>query len=312
MENTTMFCPFSGLKVANTITADGYIHYFIDREEKSYGVSIKADLNIDNLDYYHQYKHIFYGLWLNKKWPKSLEVIIEQEDDLKKIIGESNAPITPKQKIDHLFMAIFSKQSYEGERFTKVSFFNDQRPEFFYLKAYTEREYYMETLAEQGYLEIFDQAMGDYNFRITYKGLDYAIKMEEEGKFSKKCFVAMSFQTGMDDIRRSIKEAIAGNGFTPIIIDEQIYNSDQTINDAILANIKRSKFCVADFTHHRNGVYFEAGYALGRGLPVIYMVSKEDWSNTHFDTNHFPHVIYKDSEELKKKLAEAIQARILD
>jgi hypothetical protein len=38
----------------------------------------------------------------------------------------------------------------------------------------------------------------------------------------------------------------------------------ENINDKIIVDLTRSQFVVADFTHHPNGVYFEAGYALGR------------------------------------------------
>lgn len=40
-----------------------------------------------------------------------------------------------------------------------------------------------------------------------------------------------------------------------------------TINDAIVREIKKCKFLVADFTQHKHGVYFESGLGLQR--PVI-------------------------------------------
>jgi hypothetical protein len=36
-----------------------------------------------------------------------------------------------------------------------------------------------------------------------------------------------------------------------------------------MAEIRRSRFVVADYTGQRNGVYFEAGFGLGLGLVVI-------------------------------------------
>ena len=41
------------------------------------------------------------------------------------------------------------------------------------------------------------------------------------------------------------------------------------ITDEIMAQIKRSRFVVADYTAQRKSVYFEAGFALGLGLTVI-------------------------------------------
>lgn len=37
------------------------------------------------------------------------------------------------------------------------------------------------------------------------------------------------------------------------------------IDDEIIGEIRRSAFIVADFTGHRGGVYFEAGFAMGLG-----------------------------------------------
>ncbi|MBN2156818.1 MAG: nucleoside 2-deoxyribosyltransferase, partial [Candidatus Lokiarchaeota archaeon] len=99
-------------------------------------------------------------------------------------------------------------------------------------------------------------------------------------------------------------------GFQPILIDEVNYESEITINDAIIKNIKECKFLIADFSGQRHGVYFEAGYALGKGRQVIYLCSEEDFENTHFDTNHYPHIVYRDLNELKERLKNKIQAWI--
>jgi nucleoside 2-deoxyribosyltransferase len=71
-------------------------------------------------------------------------------------------------------------------------------------------------------------------------------------------------------------------------------------------------FCISDFTEQKDGVYFEAGYALGRGLKVIYTCEEGDFKNSHFDTNHFPHIIYKNEVELEEKLINKIEAWIKD
>jgi len=127
---------------------------------------------------------------------------------------------------------------------------------------------------------------------------------------SNKCFVAMSFDNKLTDTRETIKTAINDVGFEPILIDEIHIDSEVTINDTLIAEIKKSKFLVADFTQHKHGVYFEAGFALGLKRPVIYLCQFEDFPNTHFDTNHYPHIIYKNLDELKEKLQTKIEAWI--
>ena len=56
---------------------------------------------------------------------------------------------------------------------------------------------------------------------------------------------------------------------------------------------------------------FEAGYALGRGKPVIYCCEEKDFlNNAHFDTNHYPHILYKDNDQLYNGLKSKIEAWI--
>jgi hypothetical protein len=50
----------------------------------------------------------------------------------------------------------------------------------------------------------------------------------------------------------------------------------------MISQIRRSKFLIADFTGHRGGVYFEAGYAMGLGLPVFWTCRRDDLDKLHF------------------------------
>ena len=85
----------------------------------------------------------------------------------------------------------------------------------------------------------------------------------------EKAFVAMWFDPGMDDAyEQGIGPTIAEDaGFKSIRIDAVEHTGK--IDDRMIAEIRDSQFLVADFTGHRGGVYFEAGYAIGLGLPVI-------------------------------------------
>jgi nucleoside 2-deoxyribosyltransferase len=80
--------------------------------------------------------------------------------------------------------------------------------------------------------------------------------------------------------------------------------------DQIISAINDSKFLIADFTGHRQGVYFEAGYALGQEKEVIWLCRESDISNTHFDTRLYNHIVWKDAEDLRKKLEDRIAAVI--
>ena len=56
----------------------------------------------------------------------------------------------------------------------------------------------------------------------------------------------------------------------------------------------------------RGSVYYEAGFAHGLGIPVIYLCRKD--SELAFDTNHYPHIIWNDTSELREQLRSRILA----
>lgn len=231
------------------------------------------------------------------------------EDKLNKIIY----PKTPKAKLDNLFNSLYKLQKHDGE---VVDFVNiATKPEFFYnhfFKSANECLYYLKELNYQQLIECTFQADSErpIDFRITFKGLNYYLELSERGDLSNKCFVAMSFDSTMNETREAIKNVISKNNFEPIIIDEQQVESFQTINDAIIAAIRSCKFCIADFTQQKDGVYFESGFAVGLNKPVIYTCQQEWFSSSHFDTNHFPHIIYDSLDELSEKLDLKIKAWI--
>lgn len=150
-------------------------------------------------------------------------------------------------------------------------------------------------------------------FKFKFQGIQLLASLEENGINSKNCFIAMSFSEKSEivAIKEAIKSAVNETNYNPIIVNEKHIESDRTINDAIIAEIKRSKFVIADFTEQKSGVYFEAGFALGLKIPVIYCCEEEDFKkNSHFDVNHYPHILYKNPEQLRKGLVDKIRAWI--
>ena len=131
---------------------------------------------------------------------------------------------------------------------------------------------------------------------------------------SLQAFVAMWFDDSMNDAyEKGIKPAIEAAGYQPMRIDQK--PDVKKIDDEIIAEIRRSRFLVADFTQHekeaRGGVYFEAGFAEGLGLPVIYTCRKNLVENLHFDTRQYAHIVWETSDELREGLLNRIRARIV-
>lgn len=79
----------------------------------------------------------------------------------------------------------------------------------------------------------------------------------------------------------------------------------------IVAEIRKSSFLIADFTGDRGGVYFEAGFAKGLGIPVIFSCKKGEWTDKlHFDTRQYNHIIWETPTDLAVKLQNRIAATI--
>jgi hypothetical protein len=123
-------------------------------------------------------------------------------------------------------------------------------------------------------------------------------------------FVAMSFAEVMKATYvEAIEPAIRDDcGYNCRRIDAKEYNG--AVVDEIKAEIRESRFVVADLTNHRNGVYFEAGFADGLGIPVIYTCAEADADNTHFDTKHFNQIRWTSHEDLRKRLSDRVRGTI--
>jgi len=67
------------------------------------------------------------------------------------------------------------------------------------------------------------------------------------------------------------------------------------IDDQIRSGILSARFAIADLTDGSRGAYWEAGFAEGVGIPVIYSCKKSVWDQekTHFDTNHMNTVLWE-------------------
>jgi hypothetical protein len=175
--------------------------------------------------------------------------------------------------------------------------------------------YYATYLKDAGLVngQRLDNRGGDYRYWLTPKGwqeLQHVATLE-----SPYGFVAMSFsKTGpratllADAFKTAIEPAIEKAGYKPVRIDREEFLGDIVFE--IMARIKESRFVVADFTEHKNGVYFEAGYALGRDLPVIWMCHEKDLDGAHFDIEHMNHIVWDDLTEMRKRLETRILANI--
>ena len=168
--------------------------------------------------------------------------------------------------------------------------------------------------------------------KLTVDGYARLAEMEKVAPDSSQAFVAMWFDDSMKDTyENGIKLGIEYAGFKPLRIDRKDHINK--IDDEIIAELKRSRFLVADFTYKdieeienckdkeelkkvgaRGSVYYEAGFAHGLNIPVIFTCRADQVGKVHFDTRQYPHITWEPGKwkEFSKALSDRISAVIKD
>ena len=122
-------------------------------------------------------------------------------------------------------------------------------------------------------------------------------------------FCAMWFSEEVQRLYDKVLEpAIRDAGYEPLRIDSKQHNNK--IDDEIVASIRSARFVVADYTGERGGVYYEAGFAHGLGLPVVFMA--QEGTTIHFDTRQYNTIFWKaeDFADARERLKNRILATL--
>ncbi len=126
----------------------------------------------------------------------------------------------------------------------------------------------------------------------------------------------MAMPFGNEPVERAygmcFKPAVARAGFHLVRADEDA--GAGSIDDHIRVAIRTSKLVVADLTDANLGAYWEAGFAEGLGVPVIYTCERTFFEDpgTHFDTRNLRTVVW-DADALavaEQQLVDTIRATL--
>lgn len=148
-------------------------------------------------------------------------------------------------------------------------------------------------------------------YRISMKGHMQSDRLIRRNPMSEKAFVAMWFDKTIEAIyEKGFDVGIRNAGYEPVRVDRTEHNNK--IDDEIIELIRASSFVVADFTGHRGGVYFEAGFALGINLPVIWTCKEDHMKDLHFYIRQYNTIVWTDRnhEEFVKRLQHRIEATL--
>lgn len=303
-------CVFTGIKAYDVRPWADQIEYRVVVNGIEYLIKIPFGQMWQSDPYFTENKTLIECLLWNNEWFENQSEVITIPK-LKALIESKTFPKTPEEKKEAVFLKLFSFQKHGGDWVS----FNSSDYELLwrqcYLTSNVEFTFYAEYLASCNLIKAHFAHEGLTNYRLTFDGYNYHEKITTEGSNSNNCFIAMQFRPEHEGNKSAIISAIRKTGFQPVIVDQNhLVENERTINDEIIASIKKSKFCIADFTGHSDGVYFEAGFALGQGKKVIYTCEKVAFKDAHFDLRPMQFILYETPEELERLLVFAIQARI--
>lgn len=322
-------CPICG---SILLAKSGSTKYLAIRYECPYCKNFLLDINFKEHDINNMSSPnlaVLRGLLFVLPANSSYRLTPIHENNIQDILSSANSPKTLLDKIDNTLAYIANKTNYFGQRL-------DINSETVYRELFCvdkqELSNIFETLKRYNYISYNGLPHSGNIFQAWIKmdGLRYYENNLRQKQRNHQGFVAMWFNDKTDPenhkpdmgnvYTKAIKPAIENEDrFNAVRIDCVEYCND--INDEMIAQIRKSKFMVADLTGYRGGVYYEAGFAEGLGLPVIYTCQKQ-WlegvpdkniEKVHFDINHKNIIIWEDDklEDFKTRLINRINAVIV-
>ncbi len=273
-------------------------------------------------------KHLISGYTLewNTDNQAKLRIFNKNIDDIVAVVIKKS---TLQYKLDRLLYYIYSRTNYFGKDIQ----IDKTETAICYALNSDEVQNLCKALRDMGYINVEFYGQDFAKCTLTTRGYAYIDGKTKVNSQSMQCFVAMWFNEEMiEQISPYITKAIVDTGFKAFISVKEEHNDD--VCDAIVAGIKNSRFMIADFTGQRPSVYFEAGMASGHGIPVVW-TCREDWfdnqaivekealvdgekkvvsindeGHVHFDVNHYKFIVWRDGEDLHRKLVNRIEATI--
>lgn len=176
-----------------------------------------------------------------------------------------------------------------------------------------EAEFILASLRKRGFIECLEKSKGTTYVSLTAEGMNRVADLQSGRERSdyNPAFVAMWFDPSIRPaFDRLFKPAIEAAGYKATRVDDREFNA--WIMDEVIASMRAAPFVVADFTGHRNGVYFEAGYGRGLGRQVIH-TGRVGWlEGAHFDTEQIKTIEWanENDAEFIKKLTNRILATV--
>lgn len=270
-----------------------------------FSTATESDILVDMGKRYQGKNYILSGVTKNSK-----KMITITRKNITDLIDQAPVPETPLEMIDKIILYLCFRPFFAGKKIETET----EYPRFF---AEDKREL-SQVLIEAnklGYLE----GAGDGKYKLTTKGWERADELRRTNPDSRQAFVAMWFNeeemgSAFED---GFEPALKETGYKPYRVDRDRGNNDM-IDNKVIAEIRRSGLLVVDLTGIRGSVIFEAGFAMGLGVEVIWTCRKDykekmkkDNQEFPFDIRQFPFIFWETHDHLKNELKDKIGALCL-
>lgn len=280
--------------------------------------------DVFNLDHLHSY--LFYHkniddrrrrVFCTREYYNSNIEGYEEVYNVSPEMVESWYPKTFFEKVNLIILALSERQQNEAQKVI----FTDKKElhDLFFVTSHFEGEEKERVEANQ--LEFIENYFTEKQLlfikndlirtiiSLNYKGLELLYDLRRNQHVGNSVFVAMRFGKETKLLRDAIRNGITSAGFEAVFMDEIEHNHQ--IVPEMLYQIRNSRFVVAELSHHNNGAYYEAGYALGLGKEVIHICNNDSIKNgLHFDVAQINTITYDNLAELPEKLSKRIKATI--
>jgi hypothetical protein len=251
-------------------------------------------------------------------------------DTYLQIAARHRMPSTPLEQLDRLVELVAKRSMFVGE----LVAFGERNAlaRRLYLPKNADLDPFLESAEKVGYLTNLDSGYdGEVECSLTLKGWKRADEIRRSPQNSTQAFVAMWFHSDMDHVfEQGLKPALVACGYSDYRVDRAAHQN--RIDDEIIANIRKSRIMIADFTGMRPNVFYEAGFAMGLGIPVIFTCNDSytghllkcspdgpvpkpetlSWfkqvSESAFDVRQYTFIPWKTTEELTRALQQRIEA----
>ena len=288
MNHLACYFAYNGFSITNS--NDNRYHTVLDKDA--------CDELKTNLDYGHPV-HIdaqIVKTWYPTTFAERIDSILLYLGLHTRHIGD-DVELSPEQLLGILFI---DRWEYENESSVAKMQSRDSG------KLSAESKYMLRYLVDKQYIRDHVLANGKHTIQLMPEGYFRVDTLQRNMSTGKRAFVAMKFGEETRRLREAIRKGVSDAGYIATFIDEVQHNNP--ITPEILKHIRDSKFVVVDLTYQNNGAYFEEGYAIGIGKPVIQLCQKDD--SLHFDIAQKNTIMWDTEDDIPSRLTNRIRATI--